>query len=324
MAQVQRYQVAATFGVPAPSHLEIEGYADETHPLVPRTSAYIFRQGLSSVLAFLQNANDDALMITGPTGSGKTSLVEQIAARLNWPVQDVTCHGRLEFQDLVGAFQLVLGDTQFVHGPLAVAAREGHILLLNEVDHMDPAELTGLNGILEGSPLVIAANGGEVIKPHPKFRIVVTGNSAGSGDSTGLYAGVMRQNLAFMDRFRVMKVDYPDEDIELKILGELVPALPNELATKMIAVANEVRRLFVGSATGSELNVTLSTRTLLRWGHLAIVKRASPNALQFALEEALTNRCDDRAERDAIHRIAADVFGQYWNNATGQPMANAA
>jgi cobaltochelatase CobS len=90
-------------------------------------------------------------------------------------------------------------------GPLAVAMREGHLLLINEVDLADPAELAGLNDVLEGRPLVITQNGGEIIKPHPMFRVVVTGNSTGSGDASGLYQGVMMQNLAAMDRYRFTK-----------------------------------------------------------------------------------------------------------------------
>lgn len=96
----------------------------------------------------------------------------------------------MELSDLVGQFVLIEGSTRFVHGPLAVALREGHLLLLNEIDLMDPAELAGLNDVIEGHPLVIPQNGGEVIRPHPKFRVFATGNSAGAGDTTGLYPGV--------------------------------------------------------------------------------------------------------------------------------------
>jgi cobaltochelatase CobS len=190
MPTTQRFDVSATFAVKAPRGLAIEGYADESHPNVPPLRPYLFRQGLNAVLAFLRDAAGDALLLTGPTGAGKTSLIRQVAARLYWPVQEVTCHGRLEFADLLGGFQLLQGETRFVHGPLAIAAREGHLLILNEIDLMDPAELAGLNDIVEGAPLVIAQNGGEVIRPHRKFRVIATGNSAGGGDSTGLYPGV--------------------------------------------------------------------------------------------------------------------------------------
>jgi cobaltochelatase CobS len=321
MPTTQRFDVAAAFGVKAPRGLEIEGYADETHPNVPPVQPYVFRQGLNAVLAFLRDAGGDALLLTGPTGAGKTSLIRQVAARLYWPVQEVTCHGRMEFADLLGGFQLMQGETRFVHGPLAIAARGGHLLIVNEIDLMDPAELAGLNDIVEGAPLVIAQNGGEVIRPHRKFRVIATGNSAGAGDSTGLYQGVLRQNLAFLDRFRVLQVHYPDPESELSLLDQLVPDLPTEIARKLIVVANEVRRLFLGESgsgagtaldSGGELTLTLSTRALVRWARLTVTFRGAPNPLAYALDQALTARAAAE-ERTAIHRIAADVLGPLWS-----------
>ncbi|MEZ9922365.1 AAA family ATPase, partial [Vibrio breoganii] len=90
--------------------------------------------------------------------------------------------------------------TIWMDGCLTKAMREGHILILNEIDLMDPAELANMNAILEGSPLVISQLDGEIIAPHPNFRVVATSNSNGSG-SDGMYVGVQRLNLAFMDRF---------------------------------------------------------------------------------------------------------------------------
>ncbi|WP_140256651.1 AAA family ATPase, partial [Vibrio parahaemolyticus] len=99
----------------------------------------------------------------GPTGCGKTSLICQVASRLNWPVQQITAHGRLELSDLIGHHTLVNGNMTFVYGPLALAVKHGHLLIINEMDLAEPAELAGLNDILEGAPLVIAQNGGEII-----------------------------------------------------------------------------------------------------------------------------------------------------------------
>ena len=312
----QRFDVATTFGVKARPGLEVLGYADDTHPQIPVKRPYIFRNALlRDVLAFLHDASGDGLFLTGPTGSGKTSLINQIAARLYWPVQSVTCHGRMELSALVGQFVLINGSTRFIHGPLSVAARDGHILILNESDLMDPSELAGLNDIIEGQPLVIAENGGEVIRPHPKFRVFATGNSAGSGDSSGLYQGVLRQNLAFMDRFRVIHVGYPDRDIEKQVILASVPKLPGEIADRMILVADEVRRLFMGTDTESpELTVTMSTRTLTRWASLSLTFKGAPSVFQYALEQALTARAQPE-QREAIHRIAADVFGDFWEAA---------
>lgn len=248
MMTTQRFDVATTFGVKARPGLEVQGFADDTHPQIPVRKPYVFRpELLRDVLAFLHDAGGDGLFLTGPTGSGKTSLVSQVASRLNWPVQGVTCHGRMEIGALVGQFVLLEGSTRFVHGPLSVAARDGHLLILNESDLMDPSELAGLNDIIEGQPLVIAENGGEVIRPHPRFRVFATGNSAGSGDGSGLYQGVLRQNLAFMDRFRVVQVGYPDAELEKQVILGAVPKMPETIVMKMIRVAEEVRRLFLGS-----------------------------------------------------------------------------
>ncbi|NEX21804.1 AAA domain-containing protein [Thiorhodococcus mannitoliphagus] len=316
MRTTQGFNIAQTFGVNAPKGLTIEGFADDGHPQIPVLTPYVFRQGLSSVLAFLRQAGGDAFLLTGPTGSGKTSLICQVAARLHWPVQSVACHGRMELSDLVGQFVLCEGSTRFVHGPLAIAMREGHLLILNEIDLMDPAELAGLNDVIEGQPLVIAQNGGEVIRPNPRFRVFATGNSAGAGDPTGLYQGVLRQNLALLDRFRVLQVGYLSPDDELGVLQASAPSLPREVATLMITVANEIRRLFLGEGEqGAELTVTLSTRTLVRWARLALTFRGAPQPIAYALEQALTARAEPE-QREAIHRLAADVMGDLWTGGT--------
>jgi cobaltochelatase CobS len=214
--------------------------------------------------------------------------------------------------DLIGQFTLIEGETRFTHGPLARALQEGHILVLNELDLMEPSELSGLNDCLEGDGLTISQNGGERIHPHPAFRLIATANSAGQGDRTGLYQGVLRQNLALMDRFRLMEVDYPAPEFELALLKSQLPELPETLLSQLIRVAGEIRQLFVGrDHQKGLLTLTLSTRGLLRWAHLTWAFRSAPQALEYALERALTFRADPD-QKIAIHRIAADVLGDQW------------
>ena len=93
MTTTKRFNVAKTFQVDTPPKLEILGFADNSHPQIPVVKPYRFRPDLlRAVIAYLHDAGGDALYLTGPTGAGKTSLITQLAARLNWPVQAVTCH----------------------------------------------------------------------------------------------------------------------------------------------------------------------------------------------------------------------------------------
>jgi cobaltochelatase CobS len=320
---MKKISVASTFSINAPQTFTVDAFVDDQHPLIPPKTDYVFRKDhVRDLLAFLSKPYGDAYYLTGPTGSGKTSLVCQIAARLNYPVQQITCHGRLDFNDLVGQFMMSNGSMTFVHGPLSVALRDGHILILNEIDLMDPSELAGLNDIIEGNSLTIPQNNREVIKHHAHFRLIVTGNSAGQGDASGLYSGVMQQNLAFMDRFRMMVVDYPEPSVEKAILNQRLEALGVPLDSvidvvidNMIKVANEIRQLFMGSVDGvGALTVTMSTRTLIRWLNIMVNFRRAKNVLPYSLERALSFRAEP-AQREAIHRIAKDIFGHDWEMA---------
>ena len=311
------YELNDTFGLDSNQLILLEGYKTCGHPGVPAQQPYVFdRDRLRKLLAFLDDSMGDGLYLTGPTGCGKTSLVCQVAARLHWPAQIVPVHGRLELDDLLGQKVLDNGCTPFQYGALSTAVKEGHILIMDEMDVADPAELAGLYDLLDGAPLVLAQNGGEIIFAHPRFRFVATGNSAGAGDGSGLYQGVLRQSLAWLDRFRVIEVDYPDETTELAILEQAVPSLPFVVKENMVKLANEIRRLFTGfQEREGQLSVTLSTRGLVRWARLSLRFQGAPRVFEYALEQTLTARVEP-AERQAIHQIGHDVFGELWTGGT--------
>ena len=135
-----------------PKSLMILGFSNDKDAAIPvRHDKYIFRREvLRDLLAFLRKPNGDALFITGPTGSGKTSVVNEVCARLNWPVQLLTLNNRFEFSQLTGHFTYSsqkeggAPEMTFQYGPLAKAMKYGHVLVLNEIDLADAGELAGL------------------------------------------------------------------------------------------------------------------------------------------------------------------------------------
>lgn len=306
--------IATAFGVNIDPKAVALAWPHNDAPTIPlRDDNYYFNNNiLREVLAYLRDPDGDGLFLSGPYGSGKTSATYQIASRLNWPCQTLTAHARLEADDLIGQWKMTNGTMQFVHGPLSIALKEGHVFILNEIDRADPGQLAALHDVLEGHPLIISSNGGEVIRPHPDFRFIATGNSVGSGDSTGLYQGVNTLDIAFMDRFRLSEVSYLEPEIELKVLAAKIPDLPQAIAENMIKVANDIRALFVGHDETS-LTITLSTRGLVRWARLAVTFRRAPNSLQYSLRQALTSKAEPE-QATAIEEIARAHFGATWKN----------
>lgn len=295
-----------------PSGREIKGYAAPCQHTPAIDPDYLFPATMRDLVVWFMSGSDP-LYLFGPTGSGKSSLVRQVAARLNYPVFDVTGHGRLEFSDLAGHLTVDNGSMRFQHGPLALAMKHGGLFLLNEIDLLDPATAAGLNGVLDGAPLCIPENGGEVIPPHPMFRFVATANTNGGSDGTGLYQGTLRQNLAFMDRFWLCEVAYPDSTAEIQILERRAPALPADLRSTMVEFANEVRRLFIGDSDGQHhsIEVTFSTRTLIRWADLTQrfqpLARAGIQPVTYALDRALGFRASPPT-RALLHELGQRLF----------------
>lgn len=253
----------------------ILGFAGSS-PFVPKTKTYIRDNWFIDIVMHFRFSREP-LYIYGPTGCGKTSGIKYLASLIKYPVYEVTGHARLEFADIVGHHIIdKTGKMDFQYGPLPMAMKSGGIFLINEMDLLDPGVAAGLNSILDGSPLLIPENGGEVITAHPMFRFIATGNTCGSGDDSGYYQGVMRQNVALMDRFVVLMADYHTEKSgkELGLLGQTHPELPEKTRENMVKFANVVRTLFKGGEVdgvkASQVEVTMSTRALLRWATCAL------------------------------------------------------
>ncbi len=213
------------------SGTQVWGFAEKSEFSPTIDSNYEFHDSSRDVVVWFLMDKPEPLYLYGPTGCGKSSLVRQLAARLNFPVFEITGHERLEISDLIGHLTVKNGNIKFEDGPLTKAMRVGGLFQFNELDLCSPATLAGLNTILDGSPLCIPENGGELIQPAETFRFVATANTNGSSDDTGLYQGTLRQNLAFLDRFMLVESHYPQAKVEETILANSFKLLPFVVST---------------------------------------------------------------------------------------------
>jgi cobaltochelatase CobS len=299
--------ISNLFGIKAPAAAMIE-VGEGDHPMIPQETPYVFREELIWDLLAWYVTGIGSLYLTGPTGSGKSSIITQVAARLRIPVFSVNGHSRLETPELIGRFVVRDGSMIWADGPLVMAMRIGGWFCLDEIDLLDPATTAGLNNVLEGKPLLIQETG-EWVTPHPSFRFAATGNTNGGGDATGLYCGTLQQNIAARDRFApVVFVDYPEEETEKSVLECAVPNLPDAIRQGMIKTAGDIRRAFVAG----EVDVPLSTRVLVNWAQYALffngMAARGIDPVAYTFDRVCGNKASDDAKK-VLHEILQRTFG---------------
>jgi len=254
--------------------------------------------------AFLIQAinHHENVMIVGPTGTGKSSLVMQLAARANIPMRRCNLNGETTVSDFLGRWTVRGKEMLFSEGILPTAMRYGDWLLLDEIDAALPQILFVLQSVLEeGGKLVLMEKEGEIIAPHPDFRIVATANTLGNGDDTGLYSGTQILNEAFKDRFAtVIYLDYPDEKSEHAILAQKVSSLKKADIKRLVKCARHVRE----AAKREECYCSFSTRRLLALAR----KYAQLGNLTQALELTVLNKLG-RDDRRTVQEIAQRHLG---------------
>lgn len=205
---------------------------------------YMFRKEHIKVLQVWAHGLEKNLLLQGETGTGKTSLVEQVAARLNWPVYSIGCHGGLEFQELIGRVTLQEdGSTGWADGPLIAAMRVGGIFLLDEMNFLKPEVAGGLNTVLQATAYTIPETG-ELVKAHPAFRIAATGNAI-DGVGKGAYRGTQSTNIALLSRFTLgARIAYMTVKDETSVIMAKAPGISAKLATWLAETADMARKSY--------------------------------------------------------------------------------
>ena len=282
--------VRDAFGID--SDLVVPAFAEPSAHVPDADPGYRFQPDVT--LALLAGfAHDRRVLVQGAHGTGKSTHVEQIAARLNWGCLRVNLDGQLGRMDLVGRDAVVLRDgmqvTEFQEGILPWAVRRPIALVLDEYDAGRPDVMFVLQRLLERAGAFTLLERNEVLRPHPGFRLFATANTAGQGNHGGPYHGVQRLNHAQLDRWNIVaRLEHLPADEEAAVVRTKVPALDGErgreIAAAMVAVAALTR---TGYAAG-DLSTLMSPRTVISWAENLVL--FEDPALAFRLSFA--NRCD--------------------------------
>ncbi|CAJ0887371.1 cobaltochelatase CobS [freshwater sediment metagenome] len=271
---------------------------------------YLFdRQTTLAILAGF--ARNRRVMVTGYHGTGKSTHIEQVAARLNWPFVRVNLDSHISRIDLVGKDAIVLKDgkqvTEFRDGILPWAVQHNVALCFDEYDAGRPDVMFVIQRVLEVSGRLTLLDQNRVIRPHPAFRLFATANTVGLGDTSGLYHGVQQINQAQMDRWSIVTtLNYLPHDAETNIVVSKVKSYGTtkegrDIANKMVRVADLTRNAFMAG----DLSTVMSPRTVITWAENADIF----NDVGFAFRLTFLNKCDE-LERPLVAEFYQRCFGK--------------
>lgn len=265
---------------------------------------YIFNIDLLKTVMMAVQMNTP-LLLWGYHGTGKSTLPEQYCAHTGRPLMRVQHTINTEEAHIVGQYIVVGQETVFNPGPLAFAMRYGLVYLADEYDFALPSVTSVYQPVLEGKPLVIkeATPEWRVVKPHPNFRFIATGNTNGGGDESGLYQGTQMQNAANYSRFGItIEVPYMDAELEKSIVASQAGIFLED-ADDLVKFGNMVRNSF----KRGDISVTVSPRELIRAG---IIGRAlgGGSGWRKGLELAFANRLNS-TDREVVNEMLGRIFG---------------
>ncbi len=261
----QTFSVKEVFGIN--SDMEIEGFAERTDYVPEVDESYKFDE--ETTLSILSGLKYNLkVLVQGYHGTGKSTHIEQVAARLNWPCFRLNLDGHVSRLDLIGKDAIKLQEgkqvTAFQEGVLPWALSQPMLLVLDEYDAGRPEVMFVIQRLMEKDGVLALPDQNRVIKPHAEFRLMGTSNTVGLGDATGLYQGTHQLNQAQMDRWNlVVRLNYLEESKETDIILSKHPELHNQrdMVEKMVRLAGLTRTGFVAG----DISTLMSPRTVLMW-----------------------------------------------------------
>ena len=291
------------------SNMQVPAYAKTSEHVPDLDEDYLFNR--DTTLAILAGfAFNRRVMITGYHGTGKSTHIEQVAARLNWPCIRINLDSHISRIDLIGKDAIVLQEgkqvTEFREGILPWSYQRNVALVFDEYDAGRPDVMFVIQRILESSGKLTLLDQSKVIRPHKAFRLFSTANTVGLGDTTGLYHGTQQINQAQMDRWSIISVlNYLPHAQETGIVLAKVKSYDTEKGRKQIANMVRVADLTRNAFMQGDLSTVMSPRTVITWAQNAEIF----TDIGFAFRLTFLNKCDE-LERPIVAEFYQRCFGE--------------
>lgn len=300
--------VQQVFGID--SDLEVPAYSQADEHVPDVDPDYLFNRDVTlAILAGFKH--NRRVMVQGYHGTGKSTHIEQVAARLNWPCIRVNLDSHVSRIDLVGKDAIVLKDgkqvTEFREGILPYCLQSNTALVFDEYDAGWPDVMFVIQRVLEVSGKLTLLDQSKVIRPHQAFRLFATTNTVGLGDTSGLYHGTQQINQGQMDRWSIVTtLNYLPHDDEVKIVLSKVKSFAKleakrKAVSAMVQVADLTRSAFING----DLSTVMSPRTVMTWAENAEIF----DDIGFAFQLTFLNKCDE-LERPVVAEFYQRSFGK--------------
>jgi len=299
--------VRQTFGID--SDLQVPAFSTPTEHVPDVDDAYKFDR--DTTLAILAGfAYNRRVMVQGYHGTGKSTHIEQVAARLNWPCVRINLDSHISRIDLIGKDAIVLKDgvqiTEYREGILPWALQSPTAIVFDEYDAGRPDVMFVIQRVLEVEGKLTLLDQNKVIRPHPAFRLFSTANTVGLGDTTGLYHGTQQINQGQMDRWNIVAtLNYLPHEDEVAIVLAKAPNYDDEAGRKMISSMVALADLTRAGFINGDISTVMSPRTVITWAENT---RIFDNDVAFAFRLTFLNKCDE-IERATVAEYYQRCFG---------------
>ena len=303
------------------SDMVVPGFSESDEHVPDIDDAYRFdRETTLAILAGF--AHNRRTMIQGYHGTGKSTHIEQVAARLNWPTVRVNLDSHISRIDLVGKDAIVLRDgqqiTEFREGLLPWALQTPTALVFDEYDAGRPDVMFVIQRVLEVEGKLTLLDQNRVIRPHPAFRLFSTTNTVGLGDTTGLYHGTQQINQGQMDRWNIVAtLNYLPTDKEIDIVLAKVPQLDDAAGRERVAAMVELANMTRAGFVNGDISTVMSPRTVITWAENAEIFADQ----SFGFRVTFLNKCDE-TERPVVAEYYQRCMGEELRESVARAVLN--